>query len=415
MITRNFKNIISGLLQSYGSAYGTVPIYAVNGTKYYFSPQFGKYPKERTIVWANAAGSAGISFGTGATPATEDDYNLQNTITGGVTVTQTSAVIGCNAPANPFVRYTFTITNTGSSTLTITEVGYKQVFNAATTPGRAASSEVTVLLDRTVLDTALAIEPGDAGILVYQLETIPEAPRKVSGIDIVSFEWGSDEQIGAMIDAAQAGVINLQTDGGWKVGDMRKINIAAFTGGGSVAHAAQSIDIVITSFDDYNNCGCVLQFDFLEALATGQRMNPTNTNAGGYGASEMYTTTLPALVNALPAWLSGRLITFDVLASAGSQSSTIETVSGNKLALRSEVELFNSHPNSKDGEGAYIPYYTNNGKRAKLRGYSGSAGYWWERSPYGSGGSSFCSVGTVGSADNGVASGAFGLAPFGCI
>ena len=413
MITRNFKNIIASLLQSYGSAYGMLSVVNVGGTKYYFSPQFGKFPNTRAATFVNVAANAGISFGTGATPATEDDYQLQNTITGGVNVVLTGTKAGCNPPANPFIEYTFTITNTSSSTLTITEVGYKQVVNAATTPGRNASAEITVLLDRTVLDTALAIEAGDAGVLVYRLETIPEQPRQISGVDIVSFEWGSDAQLGAMIDAAQAGTINLQTDAGWKVGDMRKIAIAAFTGGGGTAHAAQYVDIVITSFDDYENCGCVLQFDFKEALATGQRMNSSNTTTGGYGGSEMYTTTLPALVAALPSWLASRLKTFDVQATIGGGSSTLETVGNNKLALRSAIEVFGSGHNGKAAEGSWIPYYANAGIRTKLRGYAGSADIWWERSPNNA--SYFCYVGNNGVASSNTASYAYGVAPFGCI
>lgn len=411
MITRNFKNILSGVLQSFGSAFGTVPVRAVNGTKYYFSPQFGKFPNSRAGAFTTDANAAGISFGTGNTTATEDDYKLQSTITSGVNVKLTSSLVGCGAPANPFIQYTFTITNTGNNTLTITEVGYKQIVNAAITPGRNASSEIVVLLDRTVLDTALVIEPGDAGILVYKLETIPEQPRKIEGIDIVSFEWGSDEQLGAMIDAAQEGTIDLQQDAGWKIGDMRKIRISSFTAGG-VTHAAQYIDIVIASFSDYNECGCVLQFDFREALATGQRMNPTNTNVGGYGASEMKTTTLPALAEALPVWLKNRLKTFDVLTSAGNNSATIETVSGNKLALRSEVEIFGTTTYSKAGEGSQIPYYAS-GNRVKTTGYSGSSGNWWERSPSGS--TYFCCVTSGGIAGNYLATNTYGLAPFGCI
>ena len=412
MITRNFKNIIASLLQSYGSAYGMLSVVNVGGVKSYFSPQFGKFPNSRTAAFTNTAANSGISFGTGATPATEDDYQLESTITSGINVTLTGTNVGCSAPANPWIEYTFTITNTGSSALTIAEVGYKQVVNAATTPGRASSAEIVVLLDRTVLDTALRIEAGDAGVLVYRLETIPEAPRTVSGVPIVSFEWGSDEQLGAMIDAAQAGIINLQTDAGWKVGDMRKISIAAFTGGGGTAHAAQSIDIVITSFDEYMECGNVLQFDFKEQLATGQRMNSSNTTTGGYGGCEMFTTTLPALANALPSWLSSRLKTFDVLATKGAGSSELETVSGNKLALRSAIEIFGSGHNGKAAEGAQLPYYAA-GNRVKTRGYSGSADNWWERSP--NSGSDFCYVVSNGSASGSYASSAYGVAPFGCI
>ena len=234
-------------------------------------------------------------------------------------------------------------------------------------------------------------------------------------LTIVPWSTGTDEEIAAMLDAAKAGTIDLQTDGGWAVGDVRTIQISAFTGGGNVAHAAQSIDIAISSFADYNACGCVMQFDFKDELATGNRMNATDTNSGGYGASEMKTTTLPALVNALPTWLKDRLLEFSVLASAGSQSSIINTVTGNKLALRSEVEIFGTTTHSKAGEGSQIPYYTTSANRIKKRGHSGSASIWWERSPSGSNSANFCGVGSSGSANINGASSAYGVAPFGCI
>lgn len=232
-------------------------------------------------------------------------------------------------------------------------------------------------------------------------------------LTIVSWADGTDDEIAAMLDAARAGTIDLQADGGWAVGDVRSIQIDAFTGGGSVSHAAQSIDIVISSFEDYNKCGCVMQFDFKDELASGNRMNASSTNSGGYKGSEMFKTTLPALVNALPVWLKDRLLEFSVLASAGSGSSTIETITGNKLALRSEIEIFGTRTYSQAGEGTQIEYYKTTANRVKKRGHNGSTSYWWERSPYGS--SYFCIVTSSGSASNYNADITYGVAPFGCI
>ena len=48
------------------------------------------------------------------------------------------------------------------------------------------------------------------------------------GVTIVPWSTGTDEEIAAMIAAAHAGKINLQTDGGWAVGDVRSITVGAF-------------------------------------------------------------------------------------------------------------------------------------------------------------------------------------------
>lgn len=237
----------------------------------------------------------------------------------------------------------------------------------------------------------------------------------IATLVLAPFATTSDSNFVAMIQAAHAGTIDLQADAGWGVGDKRTIHIGAFTGGGSVSHAAQDIDIAISSFEDYENCGCVMQFDFVDELAAGNRMKRSNSNAGGYDASEMYTTTLPALVNVLPAYLRGLLIEFSCKASKGGLDQSIETITGNKLALRSEVEIFGRAAYSFSGEGSQIPYYTTAANRIKKRGHSGSASNWWERSPYGGNTTQFCRVGSAGSSLWSNASNAEGVAPFGCI
>lgn len=414
MLTRNFENILSSIIASSSIIFGHLPILGVNGLEYFLTNNFA-FPGSRSEAFTLDKTAAGISIGIGNTAPTKTDTNLEDTITSGVNVVVTSKVVGCDTPGSPYLEYTLTVTNTGSSPLTITEIGYKQTVKAAAYPGATSSADVVCLLDRSVFDDPIVIQAGDAGVIKYTLKTTP-ITRSKAGVDLVSFTYGSDEDVAAMIDAARNGLIDLQTDGGWAVGDYRKIHIDAFTGGGSKAHAAQDIDIVISQFGDYNSCGCLFQFDFVESLAVGQRMNSSNTNSGGYGASEMYTTTIPALVEALPSWLKSRLRTFDVLASAGSQSATIDTVSGNKLALRSEIELLGSTPNSKAGEGSQIDWYkAGTAPRTKRLGRTGSASSWWERSPYGSNSTYFCYVSNSGNASSNNASLAYGLAPFGCI
>ena len=423
MITRHYKNLLAMVAESATSLYcGSLPVRAVTGKVYYLtsSPMASNasFPNQRASTPSLYTTGAGISVGTGSTPASELDYNLENTITSGISMSVSNTAVGVytqNGLPYPYIQYNITITNTGNDAITIREIGYKQnFFRAVDRPGIANStSDVVCLIDRTVLSNPLTIEAGDAGIIEYTIGTKPFASKTIGGVEIVSFTYGTDAQIGAMIDAAHNGTIDLQTDGGWQVGDIRTITVGAFDGGTSFAE--QTVSIAISSFEDYNSCGCVMQFDFVEELDPKYSMSASNTNSGGYGSTRMYSTTLPALANALPSWLKTRLRTFSVLASAGSRSSTIETIGNNKLALRSTIEILGTLGNSFAGEGELIEYYQPSVNRAKKLGYNGTTTAWLTRSPATGSNSNFCSITTGGANSTSGATTALGISPFGCV
>jgi len=421
MVTRNFLNILAMTLES-GNNVGCLRCRDVNGNDRFLSGIFdgsGCFHDFPSQSFTLDEAADGISIGTGTAPESEDDYNLEQTITSGVSATITGISYGAENPWFPFVKYDLTITNTSENTLVVTEVGYKQTLNATRVIGSRSREAAVLLLDRCVLDTPVTIAPGDAGIVTYRLQTNPTpVPPSVAGIQMASFSYGTDAQIAAILDAAAAGTIDLQRDAGWKVGDQRVVSVAAFTAGGNVAVPAQNVAIVITSFDEYMGCGNVLQFDFACTCAT-VRMNATNATAGGYGAMEMKTVTLPALAEALPDWLKTRLKTFSVLAGSGGtdvSEQTLETVTGNKLALRSATEVFGNDTGGVPGEGTAIPYYTAaDDQRMKLWGIDGSYTHsWWLRSAYSDATFLFTTDGGGGQSTVYASSGE-GVAPFGCL
>lgn len=233
----------------------------------------------------------------------------------------------------------------------------------------------------------------------------------------VTWGGGTDEEVGAMLDAAHQGKINLADY--WSIGDERVIRVSAFKGGISQSgntqtFSEQDIVIVISSFDEYMNCGNVMQFDFKNPLTSYVCMYPSATTSGGYGGTKVYSGTLPALANALPSWLKNRLITFSCLASAGGNSSTINTVTNNKLALRSEVEVMGSPQKSFSGEGSQIPYYNTPANRIKALYASGTMVPWWERSPIVIG-TGYCIINSQGGPEGSNPVNNEYVAPFGCI
>lgn len=359
MVTRNFKNMLKTVLASASSAlvsYGSTVVDA-GGELYYLTQVFSGFPYSFTTTPVTDLSSAGICIGSGVHSdyETSDNWsNLRRSITSGVNLSLTTTKIGTDNFGAPYVDYKITVTNTGDAPLTIREVGYRQKVKARRYIGDSIR-EIICLMDYTVLDTPMVIQAGDAGVLHYRLQSFAEQTK--AGVKLVSFSFGTDEEVAAMIDAARNGDIDLQADGGWAVGDKRRIHMNAWTGGNNTAHVAEDLDIAISEFGDYNNCGCLFQFDFVNAPSDTQRMNSSNTTVGGYGATEMYTTTLPAMVEALPEWLKSRLKTFSVLVGAGNQSTEIETVGNNKLALRSEMEVLGTSSHSAPGEGSLIKLY----------------------------------------------------------
>lgn len=177
---------------------------------------------------------------------------------------------------------------------------------------------------------------------------------------------GTDEEVAVILDAAQAGTLDLQQNAGWHVGDVRTITVGSFTNSHGVTSQPKATRIVISSFEEYNGCGNVMQFDFVDETYWGTTMDEDPDFVGGYGDTDLYSVTIPALVEALPEWLKTRLLTFSVLTGSGGDEPTIVNVPGNKLAPRSEVEVFGTHQYSVEGEGAQLPYYQTVANRDKF-------------------------------------------------
>lgn len=264
-------------------------------------------------------------------------------------------------------------------------------------------------------------------------ETVGETVEVVCGeipLEMVGWSNGTDVQIARMIDAARAGKIDLQTDGGWKVGDERIISTNAFRGcRNNQTHSAQKNTIVISSFEDYENCGCKMQFDFKNVIQFDDYISSTALNdntAYDYAKTKMFNTILPNLSNALPLWVSSRLIDFTVKVNNGSaKSHTLSNISGNKLALRSEIEIlgktYKSITDEDNQEGIQVEYYKTQSNRCKRRGTSQTKATWWLRSRSTSinGCCAVVSYADTSSERDSIESyqlnNAQGIAPFGCL
>lgn len=102
-----------------------------------------------------AAGNYGTYFGTGTTPPTMKDYNLESPIMDGTLASSNAgnAMFGFEKDHARVYR-THEVFNNGTNDVTITEVG---VFGAV-----SSSSPILFMIDRTVLDKPITIPAGES-------------------------------------------------------------------------------------------------------------------------------------------------------------------------------------------------------------------------------------------------------------
>lgn len=243
----------------------------------------------------------------------------------------------------------------------------------------------------------------------------------------VSWHNGTDAQITAMIQAADAGQINL-TDY-WTVGDERTVQLSAMAATGvGESHAAQAVTLVLmdstcTGFTLASaTSGGKTKPSFIvglkNCLAEAGYMNSTNINTNGWSGCARRTWCNDVFRAAIPSTLRGIFKQFKWKQGKGSGASSGLLETTDYFGLAPEKAVFGSVSYAQSDEVALYAqwkWYQTASNRIKKRGDTGSASNWWECSPLSGGSNFFCYVGSGGSASGHYASYPYGLAPFGCI
>lgn len=167
MITSGFKNAVSQMLSNGGTAKGLLPIKNVSGSTVYLA-DYDEFPYAVETGFTLTASAAGISVGSGNTAVTEGDYQLATPITSGLTgsVTVDKGV----ELGSAYISYNVLLTNTSGSSITVSEICYKQEFTVSTTQSGTATSTAVCMVDRSVLATPLTIPAGEQAVLSYKLK-----------------------------------------------------------------------------------------------------------------------------------------------------------------------------------------------------------------------------------------------------
>ena len=160
----------------------------------------------------------------------------------------------------------------------------------------------------------------------------------------------------------------------WQVGDTKDETIAGETL--TFAIMGKNMDDLA---DGSGKAG--LTFGMTQLMANTRQMNSSNTNAGSFAGSAMYSWLSGTIYPNLPTELKDAIKAVNKKTSAGGSSSSIRT-DAMYLWLFSEIEVFGTTTYSYAGEGTQYPYFATSTERIKrLSNGAGAASYWWERSP----------------------------------
>ena len=283
-------------------------------------------------------------------------------------------------------------TTTKSKTITVTRSGDGAISASSNNTGAATVS----VSGNTVTVTGKA--NGSATITIsVAAGTNYTAPANKTCAVTVSFlkDNFADNDWASIIAACHSGSVPST----WVVGNSKTMTING---------ASYQVDIIGKNHDTYASGGkAPLTFQLHDCYGETKKMNSSNTNNGGWTSCAMRSTHLPAILALMPTEVQNGIREVNKLTSAGNGSNTINTTA-DKLFLLSEIEIFGSVSYSKSGEGTQYDYYK--AGNSKVKKYSGSAYYWWERSPNGSNSAHFCVVNSSGNADYSNASYASGVA-----
>ena len=115
-------------------------------------------------------GGEGVVFGDGVTPPTIDDLSISGNRVTGLTASNTSISVSDKYEEDYWERTCiYSITNTTASAMTIKEAAIAFTFYGEKNRYYADYVNCPYIVDRTVLDTPVTIEPGGIGQMTYTI------------------------------------------------------------------------------------------------------------------------------------------------------------------------------------------------------------------------------------------------------
>ena len=345
------------------------------------SPTWSNYDSAKLTLSGTTSGTNAGSYNATFTP--EANYQWNDGSTGAKTIAWTIGKAAGSLSLSP-TSLAITGSSGATKTIAVTRAG-----NGTVTATSSNTSVATVSVSGTTVTVTLKGTGSATVTVAVDAGTNHNAPGNktcavtgtIISATLASNSWATISQVSAAGNASSF----------WKVGDEKTITVNG-----------ETLTLVIMGFkhDDLASGGKAgITFGLKHLMKDTRQMNTSNTNSGGFTGSAMYTWLQNTLLKALPSDLQSVIKSVNKKTSAGGASSTINT-NAMKLFLFSEVEVFGSTTYSAAGEGSQYSYFATAANRIKnLSNGSGSAIWWWERSPHASDSSTFCVVISGGGAD----------------
>lgn len=251
-------------------------------------------------------------------------------------------------------------------------------------------------------------------------------------IKIVTWAGGTDEEVVAMVQAADEGKINLSDY--WAVGDERTVHLSAMAATGvGESHAEQDVTLVLMHAGGYelneavasgrNTCSFVVGMK--NSLSDyGGYMNSNDAAPNSWDGCARRAWCNNVFKNSLPNSLLPIFKQFKTIAAETYNGTTLKT-SIDWFALPAAKEIFGGTATSAGTSTklsnltefnalSQFTWYETEANRIKS-GSTKTAFPWWERSLFYNDTGAFCLVDIHGGTTGVAWRGGYGLSPFGCI
>ena len=167
MLTKNFYNWLFSLATKKEIANGYTDYTGATANAYPYTSMNSLSVIDNLhylSIGTMSSSAYGVKLGTGVTPATFNDYTLENVIIEGLSVANQESILLNAESDNSSVSATYSIKNISSEPINISEIG---LFNRAYVDG--STTRKLVLLERTVLEEPITIAPGQTKQITYTI------------------------------------------------------------------------------------------------------------------------------------------------------------------------------------------------------------------------------------------------------